>query len=240
MAFADRTAAGLRLAEELAGRGYDAPVVLGLPRGGVPVAFEVALRLRAPLDVLVVRKLGCPGQPELGLGAVSEDGLEVLNHRLIAELNIAPSVLDKVRRTERSELERRLLRYRRGRPAVELAGHTALLVDDGLATGFTAKAAIEVARSRHADRVVIAVPVAPAATVSELSRVADEVVCLLQPRWFTAVGEFYADFRQTTDEEVAELLERAAVAHAWQPGGRSHPGHRGRLRGRPHFGHVGP
>lgn len=227
MAFADRSTAGRQLAEELAHLRLVAPVVLGLPRGGVPVAFEVARRLRAPLDVLVVRKLGLPGHVELGMGALSEGDFEVLNRGLLAQMQVAPRQLDRVRRTERAELARRLQRYRRGRPPIELAGRTAVLIDDGLATGYTAKAAVQAARGRDAERIVLAVPVGPSESVSELSEVADQVVCLLQPEWFTAVGSYYRDFRQVTDAEVAELLERAATA-PWRSGSDEPPPERAR------------
>ena len=206
MPFADRRAAGRRLGAQLAGLGLDRPVVLGLPRGGVPVAYEVARALAAPLDVLVVRKLGCPWQPELGLGAIGEDGVRLLNTALIRQTQVGASELEAVAEREGRELERRVERYRQGRPAIALAGRTVLVVDDGLATGFTARAGIEVVRRRGAQRVVLAVPVAPADTLAELAEVADEVVCLQTPAWFSAIGAFYTDFSQTSDAEVTELL----------------------------------
>ena len=211
MPFSDRRDAGRQLGAELATRTYPDPLVLGLPRGGVPVAFEVARTLDAPLDVLVVRKLGCPRQPELGIGAIGEGGVRVLNRRLIAQVGVSDAELERIAGREQAELERRLDRYRQGRPAVPLAGRTVVLIDDGLATGFTARAAVEVSRRRGATRVILAVPVAPAEAVTDLASVADEVVCLETPRWFGAIGEFYADFSQTSDEEVARLLIDAAA-----------------------------
>ena len=214
MPFADRRDAGRQLASHLAPWRGVGPLVLGLPRGGVPVAYEVATALHAPLDVLIVRKLGCPGQPELGLGAIGEDGVQVRNPDLIAQSGISPAQLERIVEAEQAELARRLERYRGGRPGRSLQARTVLLIDDGLATGFTARAAIEVARHRGAAQVVLAVPVAPAETVAELAAVADHVVCVEQPRWFTAIGGFYDDFRQTSDEEVAELLAAADTTAA--------------------------
>jgi putative phosphoribosyl transferase len=214
MQFADRREAGRHLGAELATLELDRPVVLGLPRGGVPVAYEVARVLSAPLDVLVVRKLGCPWQPELGLGAIGEDGVRLLNTDLIRQTQVGASELEAVAEREGHELERRVERYRQGRPAVTLAGRTVLVVDDGLATGFTARAGIEVVRRRGARRVVLAVPVAPADTLAELAEVADEVVCLQAPAWFSSIGAFYSDFSQTTDVEVTELLAAADSSRA--------------------------
>jgi putative phosphoribosyl transferase len=209
MPFTDRREAGRRLGAEVVGLGLDRPVVLGLPRGGVPVAYEVARALEAPLDVLVVRKLGCPWQPELGLGAIGEDGVRLLNAELIRATQVGAHELEAVARREGRELERRVERYRQGRPAIELAGRTVLVVDDGLATGFTARAGLEVVRRRGAQRVVLAVPVAPGDTLAELAEVADDVVCLETPAWFSSIGAFYSDFSQTSDAEVTELLAAA-------------------------------
>jgi len=209
MAYRDRHDAGRQLAAELAMTGLVDPVVLALPRGGVPVAYQVARVLHAPLDVLVVRKLGHPAQPELALGALGEGGVQVLNDALIDECDISTRDLQHVAMIEQAELRRRSQRYRRRRDPVPITGRNVILVDDGLATGSTARAAIEVARQRGAAQVVLAVPVAPASTVAELRRVADAVVCLQTPRWFGSVGSFYDAFEQTTDEEVARLLDRA-------------------------------
>jgi putative phosphoribosyl transferase len=206
MRFRDRADAGRQLAWRLQQYRMEAPVVVGLPRGGVPVAAEVAHALEAPLDVLVVRKLGCPWQPELAMGALGEAGAIVLNHPLIASIGLPPEVLKDVIRTERAELERRLARYRGIRPAVPVQGRTVIVVDDGLATGTSARAAIQVLRRRGASRIVLAVPVAPPGTVRALSGVADEVVALETPRAFLAIGQFYDDFAQTSEQDVTRLL----------------------------------
>ncbi len=211
MAFRDRHDAGRQLGAELATTRLTDLVILGLPRGGVPVAFQVARVLDAPLDVLVVRKLGHPEQPELGLGALGEGGVQVLNDALIGECGISTRRLQHVVQVERTELQRRSQRYRGEREAIPVAGRTAVLVDDGLATGSTARAAIEVARRRGAAEVVLAVPVAPDSTVAELRHIADQVICLQTPRWFGSVGSYYDDFEQTSDEEVARLLDEAAL-----------------------------
>ena len=190
-------------------------IVAGLPRGGVVVAAEVASALAAPLDVIVVRKLGAPGQPELGVGAIGEGGVEVLNQELIDMIGISEANLDRVREAEREELARREVMYRRGRPPILLAGATVVLVDDGLATGITAKAAARVVRSRNAERVILAVPVGAPDTIEDLRSEVDEIACLETPRWFRAVGQWYEDFRQTSDGEVLECLEMAAGSSDW-------------------------
>ena len=210
MRFRDRTDAGRQLAAELVRHRYDRPVVLALPRGGVPVGAEVAARLGAPLDVLVVRKLGCPGQPEFGIGAITEGGVRVLNRRAITALGITGAQLDAVAAAEGAEVERRVARYRRQRPATPVRGRTAIVVDDGLATGFTARAAITTLRARGPRRIVLAVPVGPSDTVMELRELADEVVCLHTPDVFLALGQWYDDFAQVGDTEVADLLDSAA------------------------------
>ncbi len=207
MPFTDRRDAGIRLARAVAALELHRPVVLALPRGGVPVGFEVARTIGAPLDVLIVRKLGCPGQPELGLGAIGEDGVELRNPDLVRQARVSDEQLAEIARRERRELDRRLRHYRRGRAGVALAGASVVLVDDGLATGFTARAGIEVVRRRGAARVVLAVPVAPAETVADLRGVADEVVCLETPPGFVAIGACYRDFAQTSDAEVVALLD---------------------------------
>ncbi|HEY3095515.1 MAG TPA: alpha/beta family hydrolase [Acidimicrobiia bacterium] len=206
MPFRDRREAGRRLAERLSGLRSSRPLVLGLPRGGVPVAFEVARALDSPLDVLVVRKLGVPFQPELGMGAVGEDGVHVLNPEVLREAGVTDAQLAEVEARERAEVERRADRLRGGRPAVALSGRTVIIVDDGLATGGTARAAIRVARERGASRVVLAVPVAPPDTVAALSREADEVIALETPEPFFAIGGWYMDFSPTSDQEVVDLL----------------------------------
>lgn len=210
MPFIDRMDAGRRLARRLESlRGEDV-VVLGLPRGGVPVAFEVARALAAPLDVIVVRKLGVPYQPELAVGAIGEGDVRVVNERLRREEQVTSVELDAVERAERAELQRRVARFRAGRDRVPLAGRIALIVDDGVATGSTARAACQVARAQGAARVVVAVPVGATDALAVLREDADEVVCLETPAWFAAVGQWYRHFSPTSDQEVAELLRRAA------------------------------
>ena len=209
MTFADRSDAGRRLAQPLlAYRGPDA-VVLGLPRGGVPVAAEVAVALGAPLDVLVVRKLGVPRQPELAFGAIGEGGIRVLNESVLRQGGLTPEDLAAVEEAERAELDRRLRRYRGGAAGLPLAGKVAIIVDDGFATGATARAAALVARASGASRVILAAPIGAPDTVAGLADVADDVVCLVMPPGFVAVGQGYRDFGQTADDEVCELLERA-------------------------------
>jgi putative phosphoribosyl transferase len=210
MPFPDRCEAGRRLAERLSGLRSSRPLVLGLPRGGVPVAFEVARALHAPLDVLVVRKLGVPFQPELGMGAVGEDDVRVLNPEVLREAGVTDAQLAEVEARERAEVEQRAARLRRGSPAVPLTDRTVVIVDDGLATGGTARAAIHVARARGAARVVLAVPVAPPDTVASLSREADDVISLETPEPFFAIGGWYVDFTPTSEQEVVDLLAAAA------------------------------
>ena len=212
MRFRDRADAGRQLAWRLQQYRMEAPVVVGLARGGVPVAAEVARALGAPLDVLVVRKLGCPWQPELALGAIGEAGAMVLNPALIAGIGLAPEDLADVIGAERAELARRVARYRGGRPAEPVEGRTVIVVDDGLATGATARAAIAVLRRRGAHRSILAVPVAPPDTVRALSGVADQVVALATPRAFLAIGQFYDDFTQTSDRDVTRLLATLEAA----------------------------
>ena len=216
--FRDRADAGRELAEELKQRlGEEDVVVLGLPRGGVPVAFEVARELDAPLDVIVVRKLGVPYQPELGMGAIGEDGVRVLNDQVLAMARVGEDEVAAVERSERAELERRATRFRGSRPRASLVGRTAVVVDDGIATGSTARAACQVARAHGASRVILAVPVAPRSSLGLLAEVADALVCLATPEPFYAVGQFYRDFSQTSDEEVVEFLERAPTRTAAPP-----------------------
>jgi predicted phosphoribosyltransferase len=210
MAFKNREDAGRRLASRLAPWHDEDVVVLGLPRGGVPVAYEVALALDAPLDVIIVRKLGVPVQPELGMGALGEDGVRVLNEEIIDLAHIGADDLEAVERRERAEVERRSRQFRGDRTRVPLDDRVVVVIDDGIATGSTARAACEVARIHGARKVVLATPVAPPAAVHELRNAADEVVVLETPEHFFAIGQWYADFTQTTDREVTDLLERAA------------------------------
>jgi putative phosphoribosyl transferase len=209
--FTDRVDAGRRLASRLEHlRGVDV-VVLGLPRGGVPVAAEVAKALDAPLDVILVRKLGAPFQPELGLGAIGEDDTRVINTELMKLARVSERELAAVEERERSELERRARAYRGGRPRVALSGRTALVIDDGIATGSTAMVACHVAREHGADRVVLAVPVAPPDWTDRLSAAADELVCVETHRPFSAIGQWYRDFSQVSDREVIDCLDQAAL-----------------------------
>lgn len=211
--FANRRHAGRVLATQLrAYAGHDDVLVLGLPRGGVPVAYEVAHALAAALDVFVVRKLGVPRQPELAMGAIASGGVRVLNDDVIHWYRIPPDVIDAVAREEERELRRREQAYRDGRPAVPIAGKVVVLVDDGLATGSTMRAAIQAARRLNPARVVVAVPVGASETCEELRGVADEVVCARTPAPFSAVGVWYEDFSQTTDDEVTRLLQESTFS----------------------------
>jgi predicted phosphoribosyltransferase len=183
-------------------------VVLGLPRGGVPVAFEVASALQAPLDVFMVRKLGVPGHEELALGAIASGGVRVLNLDVLAAIGISDDELEAVAARELAELERREASYRGGRDPLPVQGRVALVVDDGLATGATMRAAAHALRQRGASRIVVAVPVAPAQTCQSLRRDAEEVVCALTPEPFTAVGRWYHDFSPVSDDQVRGLLDQ--------------------------------
>lgn len=207
--FADRVAAGWRLAGRLNYLRGEPVVVLGLPRGGVPVAEQVARALNAPLDVLMVRKLGVPFQPELGMGAIGEDGIRVLNEDVVRMARVPSRDVAAVEKRERAELERRALLYRDGRPRLSLKDKVAVIVDDGIATGSTARAACRIARAAGAGRVVIAVPVAPSVAAADFDEDADDFVALQTPLGFVAVGQFYADFSPVTDGEVVTCLERA-------------------------------
>jgi len=210
--FANRREAGAELALKLrtyAGR--DDVVVLALPRGGVPVAFEVAEALDAPLDIFLVRKLGMPGHRELAMGAIASGGVRVLNEDVVRAYGIPAHAIDAVAREEEAELVRREREYRRGNPPPALAGKTVILVDDGLATGSTMRAAVEAVRQHGPARVVVAVPVGARSTCDEFADVTDETVCARTPEPFLAVGQWYEDFSQTTDEEVRALLEEHAM-----------------------------
>ena len=215
MLFQDRTEAGQRLAEELTAYA-DRPdvLVLALPRGGVPVAFEVARALKAPLDVFLVRKLGVPGHEELAMGAIASGGVRVLSHQVVSALGIGEAQIESIAAEETRELERRERAYRGDRPPPDVRGRTVILVDDGLATGATMRAAIAALREQGPAEIVVAVPTAAASTCDELRSEVDEVVCAITPEPFYAVGLWYRDFSQTTDDEVRELLERAAEQHS--------------------------
>ncbi|MER7703593.1 alpha/beta family hydrolase [Kitasatospora sp. NPDC097605] len=222
--FSDRTDAGRRLAALLDHLRGPGTVVVALPRGGVPVAAEVAAALGAPLDICVIRKLGVPYQPELGMGAIGEDGVRVINDQVVRPAGVTPEQLAAVEVRERAELERRARRYRGGRPPVDLRGRTVVVVDDGIATGSTARAACLIVRARGAARVVLAVPVAPRDWTERLSGVADELVCVGTPSPFFAIGEFYADFTQTEDAEVLRHLAAARAAGAGSDDGAGSDG----------------
>lgn len=209
--FTDRTDAGRRLAERLARLDLEDPVVYALPRGGVPVAVEVARRLGAPLDLILVRKIGAPGWPEVAMGAVvnGDEPQTIINEDVFAATGSDAAGLDRARSRELQEIERRRTRYLGGRPQVSPAGRVAVIVDDGLATGATAKAALAAVKRQGAALTVLAVPVAPVDTVAEMRKLADLVVVLDTPAEFWAIGPFYTDFHQLTDEETVGLLQKA-------------------------------
>jgi putative phosphoribosyl transferase len=210
MFFSDRTEAGKYLAAQLESyKDRDDVVVLALPRGGVPVAFEVAQALRAPLDIFLVRKLGVPGHEELAMGAIATGGLRVLNNDVVDYLQIPHEVIDAVADQEMEELKRRERAYRGDRPEPDVRGKTVILVDDGLATGSTMRAAAAALRQQNPARIVVAVPVSAPQTCNEYRMGVDEIICAATPEPFYGVGQWYLDFSQTTDEEVRDLLERA-------------------------------
>ena len=212
--FRDRKAAGQELGKRLAAyRGRDA-IVLALPRGGVPVAFEVALALQAPLDVIVVRKLGVPGHEEYAMGALASGGIRLLNDAVVRELGISAAAIERVVLAEHTELQRRERLYRGNRPPPEVRGRTAILVDDGLATGSTMLVAVRALRAQQPARIAVAVPIAAADTCESLRSEADDVICARTPFPFRAVGLWYQDFSQTSDDEVCALLKRAQERRA--------------------------
>jgi len=210
--FEDRADAGRRLAANLETYAGELTRVLALPRGGVPVAFEVARSLRAPLDVFVVRKIGAPGREELAIGAIASGGVRVLNEETIAVLGVEPELVDAITEREARELARREEAYRGGLPAHDVQGRTVLLIDDGLATGASMQAAIVALRSRLPRRIVVAIPVAPADTCAAIAPHVEDLVVLAMPHPFRGVGAWYMDFSQTSDEEVRRLLRDAAHA----------------------------
>jgi putative phosphoribosyl transferase len=215
MLFQDRYEAGRVLASRLMQYANQPDVVvLALPRGGVPVGYEVAKALHVPLDVFVVRKLGVPGHEELAMGAIASDGVRVLNEDLVRALGIPESLIDRIVEREQRELERREREYREGRPPLAVRGRTVILVDDGLATGSSMRVAATAVKQLQPARVIVAVPVASPATCAEFQSEVDQVVCAVTPEPFWAVGQWYEDFSQTSDEEVRELLRRASRLRA--------------------------
>lgn len=223
MPFRDRVDAGRRLAEALAGRNGSDCVVLALPRGGVPVAAEIARRLGAPLDLLLVRKIGVPQQPELAMGAVidGDQPIVVRNHEVMRLANVTEEEFQEVCDRQVEEIERRRLHYLAGRPQVDVAGKVAIIVDDGIATGSTAEAAIRGIRRREPRAIVLAVPVAPPDAIDKFRSEVEEIVCLEQPEPFFAIGLHYSDFRQIPDQEVVDLLNDFPVPQAGSGEGRS-------------------
>jgi putative phosphoribosyl transferase len=210
MIFIDRADAGRRLAEKLSGyRNRPGVVVLGIPRGGVPVALEVAKRLSAPLDIFLLRKLGVPGHEELAFGAIASGGVRLLDHGIIGALGISGEDTEQVTSAELAELKRREKAYRGEQPALNVRGKTVIVVDDGIATGSSIRAGIQALRQLLPARIVVAAPVAPMGTYNQLQSEADEVVCVLVPQSFYAIGRFYEDFSQVSDEEVLALLDQA-------------------------------
>src|SRR5881394_3636817 len=219
MIYRDRIDAGKQLAAQLSVyANRDDVMVLALPRGGVPVAFEVAKALRAPLDIFLVRKLGVPGHEELAMGAIATNGVRVLNEEVVNYLRVPGEVIDAVAADELRELERRERTYRGARPAPDVVGKTVILVDDGLATGSTMRAAATALRQQQPARIVVAVPVSAPQTCDEYRMGVDEIICAITPEPFHAVGMWYADFTQTTDDEVRELLKKAQADHAAEAG----------------------
>lgn len=217
-AFTDRRHAGRVLASRLAKyAGRDDVIVLALPRGGVPVAYEVASALGAPMDVFLVRKLGTPGHRELAMGAIASGGVRVLNDDVVRWYGISEPAIERVAREEQEELERRERAYRDDRPPPDLANKIVILIDDGLATGSTMRAAAQAVRAHRPARVVIAVPVGAGQTCADLSAVADEVTCARMPEPFSAVGQWYLNFDQTDDDEVRELLQKSTATPQTHP-----------------------
>lgn len=208
--FKNREEAGRILANRLLTKYADQkPIVLGLPRGGIPVAFEVAKALKAPLDIYVVRKLGVPEHEELAMGAIASGDVRVLNKPVVEDLLISEEAIETETRKEQEELKRRELLYRGKRPPLDVSNRTVILVDDGIATGSTIRAAIAALKKQNAGRIVVAVPVAPASTIDELKTEVDEVICVSTPEFFYAISLWYDEFPQTSDEEVRELLKKA-------------------------------
>lgn len=209
--FADRVDAGRKLAKYLKRFYQGSCVVMAIPRGGIVVGYEVAKELKCPLDVVITRKVGAPGQPELAVGAVSEDGAIFIDEEIAAILGVSKTYVEQKAEEEKKEIQRRAQIYRRGRPMSPLRGRTVVLVDDGLATGLTMKAAVHMARHQGAGKIIVAVPVAPPETVEKLKKIADDVVVLETPTQFFAIGQFYDKFEQLEDQEVLNILTKASA-----------------------------
>ena len=209
MAFRDRSDAGRKLAEELEQFAEEDLIVLGMPRGGVEVAFEVAQALQAPLDVIVIRKLGAPSNPEFGFGAIGPNGVRILDDQSVRMLGLSEEDIERVAEREREELERRIEEYRGERTMPDMEGKTLIVVDDGAATGGSARAAVRALKEMNPGKLILALGVAPPDTAEELRQEVDELICLETPSAFMAVGQWYSNFSQTTDEQVVELLKRA-------------------------------
>jgi putative phosphoribosyl transferase len=212
--FKNRAAAGTALAEELtAFKNRKDVLVLALPRGGVPVGYEIAKKLHVPLDIFLVRKLGAPGQRELAMGAIASGGVRVLNQEVIDSLMVTDKQIEEITREEQLELERRQEVYRGDRPLPQIQGQTIILVDDGIATGATIRAGITALRQQKPASIVVAVPVAPPETITRLNKEADKVVCLLTPEYFMAISQWYAEFPQCSDEEVQKLIRLSTAEY---------------------------
>ncbi len=218
--FLNRIEAGQRLADVLKEHSFVDGLVLAIPRGGVVVGFEVAEALGFPLDVIIPRKIGAPGNPELAIGAMTEDGTAILDEDLMAYLNVPKDYVERAGETEKLEIQRRMRLYRPNEPYPNLNGRDVIVVDDGIATGATMKAALASVKNRGAKSVTAAVPVGPPSTIEELKRQADRVVCLYMPESFYAIGEFYEDFAQTSDYEVIDLLKKSRERHILKPAQR--------------------
>lgn len=215
--FSNRNEAGQRLAASLKEHVFVDGLVLAIPRGGVVIGFEVAEALGLPLDVIIPRKIGAPGNPELAIGAMTEDGTAILDENLMSYLNVPSDYVERESGAQKLEIQRRMRLYRQNEPYPRLSGRDVIVVDDGIATGSTMKAALASVRNRGAKSVTAAVPVGPPSTIEELKRLADRVVCLFTPESFYAIGEFYYDFGQTSDGEVVDLLMRNRKKHALKP-----------------------
>ncbi|MGA3290618.1 MAG: phosphoribosyltransferase [Candidatus Bathyarchaeia archaeon] len=217
--FADRIDSGKRLALALPNFAGKNAIVLAIPRGGVVVGYEIAKALNLPLDVIIPRKIGAPDNPELAIGAMTEDGTIILDEELIAFLGVPPDYIKEESERQKNEIDRRLKFYRQNEPYPNLGGHDVIIVDDGIATGSTMKAALASVKSRGAKTVTVAVPVGPPSTIKELKKQADKVVCLYTPEYFQALGQFYKDFSQTTDDEVIQLLKQSKQKNRQKPAG---------------------